>query len=235
MSLSGIAVVEHRPQQERRDHAERRPRSGSGRGPTPRRQPVGAKEPEQPRRSSPSTRAVGLSTGLARARRRSQVWAVSRTSMPRNSRRSLGAERSEQLALGPPRSPRGLAFTSRAWPCRGQLDQVPAPVGRVAERERQSPRSSSASSSADEVARLDAQRHRQVPLGDRPLRVEVVQDGELAAISAPLSLRLRPSRHAEARARRKISSPTPESSGRVSGFGLWLSGCPTRVSRSGFM
>ena len=132
------------------------------------------------------------------------------------------AERTEQLMLRPPGR---LAGSPHGPPAlRGQLDKVPAPVGRVGSAA-QEPALLELIEERHEIARLDAQRHRQVSLGDRPLRVEVVQDGELrppqpALAEAPAEPPCGGPRQAE------DQEPDAGIEGRVSGFGLWLSGCP---------
>src|SRR5204863_4053358 len=89
--------------------------------------------------------------------------------------------RREQLALRafgrlprPPQRPATLG---------GQLDAVAASIGRIG-RASQEPALLELIEDRDQVARLDSQGQREVALRNRPLRIEVVENGELGPAQA---------------------------------------------------
>jgi len=93
----------------------------------------------------------------------------------------LRAQRLEQLALGAPRRQAGSLHGPAA--IGGELDAVSSPVGCV-RRASQEPAFLELIQQRHEVAGLDPQRQRQISLGDRALRVEMVKDGELGPSKA---------------------------------------------------
>jgi hypothetical protein len=86
------------------------------------------------------------------------------------------AERPEHLALGAPRSLAGSLHGAPSPP--RQLDAVTAPVRRIRQAGQKTPLLELVEQ-GHQVARLDPKRERQLALGDRPLRVEVVENCEL--------------------------------------------------------
>ena len=145
------------------------PRSGSGPGPTPRRQPVGPKEPEQPAAVQPRRRSSrGLSTApRPGARAVAGVGGEPDQQGREAARRSAALSGPSSSLLGAPRSPRAARFTAPP-PVRGQLDEVAAPVGRVRRARTSSPSVLELVEQGHQVARIDPQRAAPAPAGRRP-------------------------------------------------------------------
>jgi hypothetical protein len=88
----------------------------------------------------------------------------------------LNVERAKQFALG---SSRRLARSFHGLSALGcQLDPMATTIGRIGGAGQKSALLELIEE-RDEIARLDSERHRQIALRDRPLRVEMVEHGEL--------------------------------------------------------
>ena len=165
-------------------------------------------------------RADVLSTArLGRRRRGRRCGPVSRTRSARNSRRSAALS-------GPSSSLSARLVASRAASrpggLRRELDAVSAPVGWVGERPRA--RVPRAGRAAPRGCWAGSAAPRQVSLGDRPCASRWWRTAN-SGHRRPLSVRLRPSRQAEARARAEDQQAEPGDEGCIAGLGLGLERC----------